>query len=397
MSGRVVIIGHVYLSRLSIIRSVAETGCEIIVIATSTPHAAGLLKRPVDSFSKYVSRFFYCDRKDPESLVRLLKERCAVPGQKVVVIPDGDDIVAALDDHRDELKDAFIFPYFVSEPASMRYWMEKTNQKELAKQVGLNVAEGQVIDILEGAYSIPPDIRYPCFCKPLATKVGGKGGMRKCDCREDLTEALEYIIQNRNKTERVLVEDYKERETEYALMGFSDGKEVIVPGILEFLRESRAHTGIALQGRIVPVGGFEDLVEKFKSLVRRMGFVGMFDIDFFKSGGRFYFCEMNLRFGGSGYAYTRMGVNLPAMMARSLWGETLDNYKKHIAGSAVFVNERMCLDDFSMGALSWREYRSLQKASGICFIPDSRDSGPARMYSLLAWRRRIARELKHLF
>ena len=110
MSGRVVIIGHVYLSRLSIIRSVAETGCEIIVIATSTPHAAGLLKRPVDSFSKYVSRFFYCDRKDPESLVRLLKERCAVPGQKVVVIPDGDDIVAALDDHRDELKDAFIFP-----------------------------------------------------------------------------------------------------------------------------------------------------------------------------------------------------------------------------------------------------------------------------------------------
>ena len=84
--------------------------------------------------------------------------------------------------------------------------------------------------------------------------------MRRCDNANQLSEALDYIINTRTRDTRVLIEDYKEIDTEYALLGFSDGKEVVIPGVLQFLAVSKAHPGIALQGKVVPVVGFEELV-----------------------------------------------------------------------------------------------------------------------------------------
>lgn len=185
----------------------------------------------------------------------------------------------------------------------------------------MNVAEGVVIDIHDGEYNIPDTIQYPCYTKPLATMNGGKGGMHRCNNEKELTHALNEYITVRTQTGKVLAEQYKEIDTEYALLGFSDGKEVVIPGILKLLVVSRKNKGIALQGKVMPVEGFEEVIEKYKLLVLRIGFVGVFDIDFYESGGKLYFCEMNLRFGGSGYAITKMGVNLPVMFDKMCQSE----------------------------------------------------------------------------
>ena len=109
-----------------------------------------------------------------------------------------------------------------------------------------------------------------------------------------LHEALEYIVNNRSKTIKVLVEEYKEIEKEYALLGFSDGNHVVIPGILQFLVESKKNKGIALMGKVMPIDGYEELLSKFRQFVIEIGFVGIFDIDFFSSEGLYFFCEMNL-------------------------------------------------------------------------------------------------------
>ena len=44
----------------------------------------------------------------------------------------------------------------------------------------------------------------------------------------------------------MLVEDFKIIEEEYALLGFSDGNEVIIPGIIHFLTHSKSHFGLAM-------------------------------------------------------------------------------------------------------------------------------------------------------
>ena len=388
-----VVIGHSYSSRLSLIRAVAQIGCEVIVVVMTSINRRKPQK-PIDGYSKYVSRLLYCNRKKEDALVTLLMEQCKDPNQKVILVPDGDDVVVAIDRNKEILKEHFLFPHISKEPSSMSYWMEKTHQKQLAKEIGLNVAEAVVIEIKDGKYIVPPEIKYPCFPKPLATMNGGKGGMRRCDNKEDLSAALDYILSSRNRNIKVLVEDYKKIDTEYALLGFSDGAEVTIPGVLQFIVVSKAHTGIALQGKVVPVIGFEELIEKFKQLVLSIGFVGVFDVDFYKSDGNFYFCELNLRYGGSGYAITKKGVNLPAMMVRHFSGESVEGMNKSVTGEAVYVNDRMCMSDWDSNYITMEEYRNYLNSADIRFVPDDNDPLPEREYRKEFVRRKMRKSVK---
>lgn len=397
MLPKVVIIGHGYLSRLSLVRSAAEIGCDVtVIVMTSQFDGKHLPQKPIDCYSKYVSHYYYCDRKDKDALISLLLDKCTDSDQKVILIPDGDDVVAAIDNNKEVLKEHFLFPYIVKEPSSMEYWMEKTHQKQLAKENGLVVTNAVIIEIVNGQYTIPANVQYPVFPKPLATMNGGKGGMRRCDNENELSEALDYIIKTRSRDVKVLVEDYKRIDTEYALLGFSDGEDVIIPGVLQFLTVSKAHTGIALQGRVMPILGFEELIDKFKRLVLSIGFVGVFDIDFFKCEGIYYFCELNLRYGGSGYAITKMGVNLPAMMVKRLYGESIEGMKTEINESAVYVNEKMCMDDWNGGYISLKKYKDYLSSANISFISDDNDSTPLRMYRRQFMRRCAINKIKSL-
>lgn len=404
MKQKVVIIGHSYSSRLGIIRSVAQIGCEITVIVMTRYKRDGKTlntKKPIDCYSKYVSQVYYCRRTDKEAFIRILLERCTDPQQKVILIPDSDDTVVAIDNNREKLKEHFLFPYIVNQPDSMEYWMDKTRQKEAARKVGLNVADAQVVEIVDGHYTIPATLRYPCFTKPLATMNGGKGGMRRCNNASEVASALDYFIANRNRSGKILIEDYKEIHQEFALLGFSDGKQVVIPAILKFLAVSVQNTGIARQGMVMPVGDLSGLIGKFKHLITQIGFIGVFDIDFFESNGVFYFCEINLRFGGSGYAITKMGVNLPAMMVKYLSDESISEMNKTITATATYANERMCMDDWYNEFISKKEYQNTLSTSDIRFIPDSEDLQPEEIYKrefkLKVTKRAIKNIMKFLF
>ena len=396
---KVVIIGHSFTSRLGLIRSVARIGCEITVVAM-TGYKRGRKKlntdKPVDCYSKYVSNVYYCLREDKEAFIHLLLERCTDPDRKVVLIPDSDDTVAAIDANKEKLEKYFYFPYILGETDSIAYWMDKSHQKEAARSVGLDVADARIISIVNGQYTLPDDLNYPCFPKPVATMNGGKGGMKRCDDAAALSQVLDFIVRNRSRTVKLLIEDYKPIDQEYALLGFSDGKEVVIPGILKLLAVSKKNKGIARQGLVMPVGELSDLVEKFKRLILKIGFVGVFDIDFFESQGIYFFCEVNLRFGGSGYAVTKMGVNLPAMMVKSMTGESLEGLKKNVTGEAVYANERMCIDDWYNGYLSRKEYWRILQNADIRFVPDTEDPLPEEAYERYFQMRRRRKIIKNM-
>ena len=335
--------------------------------------------KQLDSYSKYVSRTFYSENYNESMLVDLLKTKCVDPTQKTFVFPDNDFSAAAIDNHRNELKDHFCFPHIHDRQGAVEEWMDKVRQKEAARKVGLKVADAIVIDVKERHFQIPDTVTYPCFAKPLVSIVGGKSGLAKCASKEDLKKHLEFLLTMRDDI-RVLVEDFKEIDREFATLGFSDGTNVCIPGVLELLHVGHgSHFGVALQGRIFPSDGFETLIEKFKELVRTIGFVGIFDVDFYESKGEFYFCELNLRFGGSGYAFTKMGVNLPVMMIKSFEGEDIDTRNSLVRGSARYFNERMAVDDWYGGYLSMKDYNRLRDESEIKFVADDADPKPQRV------------------
>ena len=330
---KVVVIGHGYTSRLAVIRSVAQIGCEItvIVMAGRGRFSKKLnTKKPIDCYSKYVSHVFYCYCQDELGLIQLLLDKCTDTQKKVIIIPDSDFSAAVIDKNQDILREYFLFPHIHHTPGAVELWMDKMKQKTLATTIGLSVASSTIIRVEKGHFEIPEIVNYPCFTKPLATIVGGKQNMKRCNNEEELKEVLYNTCDIGDM--HVLVEDYKQIEIEYAALGFSDGHEVIIPGVIQIIDLAKGfHFGVARRGKIMPIDGFEELIDKFKQFVLSVGFVGVFDIDFYKSGGEIYFDELNLRIGGSMCAYTQMGVNLPAMMVKTLMGESIADVQKQIS------------------------------------------------------------------
>lgn len=402
MQNKVVIIGQGFTGRLSIVRSVAEIGCDItlIVLTHRNKTNGGLIEdKPIDAYSKYVSRTLYCETYNKEMLIDLLLTQCVDLDQKTFIFPDNDFSAAAIDQSLDVLKDHFYCPNINWKQGAAVEWMNKERQKQLAQEVGLNVPNSLVIEIKDKKHSIPETIEYPCFVKPLVSVVGAKLGLKKCNNRNELEKHLTILptLNERYRNIKLLVEDFKKIDREFALLGFSDGREVVIPGIIEILQLAHGtHFGVAVQGKVYPIDDYS-LIEKFSELIKRIGFVGIFDIDYYESGGLLYFGEINLRFGGSGYAYTKTGVNLPVMMIKSFLGESIKEMNQTITNRATFFNERMAMEDWFSGYMSTKEFLHLQKTSQINFITDENDTQPQRVF-MRDFRKKFLKKLaKKLF
>lgn len=382
MKQKVIVIGQGFTGRLSIIRSVAEIGCEVIIIALVRYLKDGKTlntKMPIDGYSKYVSNVHFCYSRGEEDLIDILLERCTDKSQKPIIFPDNDFSASIIDQHYDTLKEHFLLPYIDGKPGEITLWMDKMRQKNLASQLGLNVAKSQVIETKNGKYDLDiKEISFPVFVKPLFSIIGGKAGLKRCNNETELKKHFDLISQNYEGV-KLLIEDFKKIEKEFAVLGFSDGKDVVIPGIIEIKKLAHgSHFGVALQGKVMPVAGHEALMDKFKDMVLRIGFVGVFDIDFYLSDGEMFFGELNWRFGGSGYAYTKSGVNLPAMMVRSFLGQNVDDMKKSVNQCATFLNERMAIDDWYLSYMTTSDYHKLEKESDIRFVEDDKDLLPQK-------------------
>ena len=379
---KVVIIGNSFTTRLGLIWSIAPLGCEIIVIAVGHYKKISQSKspsRPIDCYSKYVKSVLFFNEEDgKKQLIELILAKCVDDHRKTILIPSSDFSASAIDENMSLLEAHFLYPHIKYTEGAVSLWMNKKIQKDKAIENGLNVPEAIVLKSVNHHYKIPESIKYPCFTKPMTSLNGGKKCVGKCCNREELERVLKTA--NQNGISNILVEQYIEIENEYAVLGFSDGKNVIIPGIIHFLKGSKTFPGIALMGKVLSIHRYEDLIAKFKSYIQDIGFVGIFDIDFFEADGKFYFGELNLRIGGSGYAITKMGVNLPAMFVKFICGEDIHGMKRLIDGSAVYVNERISIIDWYKCKLSTKEYKEISHLAEISFIKSDDDVAPQKIF-----------------
>ena len=390
MKQKVIVIGHGYTSRLAITRSVGMAGydVDVIVIYYGSKRPK---EKPIDCYSKYVNKVHYSPSGNEDALVNLLINNYQNYPHKPILVPESDYAVMAVDSHLSRLQDLFLLPNINMKESAVVEWMDKQRQKEQARAVGLTVADCKGIAISGGKYTIPDDIKYPCFPKPTD---GGKKGLGRCNNKEELNKALCRMAAIRDMD--VMIEDFLDIDKEYALVGFSNGKDVVIPAILHNEQMAHGgHFGVAKKGTVLPVTGFEPLIEQFKQLVSSIGFVGLFDIDFLECQGKFYFDEINLRFGGSGYAVTKAGCNLPAMMADYFAGKSIPQKTSQVT-SISFANERTCFDDWYDNFITYKEYKQSINHVEVCFIHDVNDPAPYKEYKRYVIKKRIKHFIKKL-
>ena len=381
MKQKIIIIGHGYTSRLGVIRALGREGYYVVDVAVTTD-SQQLKKqrpRPIDAYSRYVKEFFYAPATR-DGLIDFLIEKCQSEGQKAVLLPESDFAASAIDAAIDRLSPYFYMPNIEGRQGRVQYWMDKNTQKIRAKSFGLNVAESCIIEIRNGQFVIPNGIRYPCFAKPISTLQGGKKGVGRCNTPKELEDRLK-LISSYQPSLNVLVEDYLSIDKEYALVGFCDGINVNIPGIIHITHLGQGnHFGVAIAGKVLPSKSFESLIDKFKHLISSTHFVGMFDIDFFECGQKYYFDEINMRIGGSGPAVLACGVNLAKQYVDFITIGHYDSNSFTIKKEKTFVNERMCHDEWYSGGISSKTYHCILESADISFIKDNADPEPYREY-----------------
>ncbi len=395
---KAVLIGHNWNSILGLARALGRAGYEVGAVRTGFSNDAGFIRRIgafPEAHSRYIRKFKLAGSLEESDILHLLKDEFAAPGEKAVLIPVDDVCARIIDENMDELRPFFAMPNIGGEQGAVSRLMDKAVQKQLAKDAGLLVADGWTIRIVQKRYEIPDQIPYPCYAKAEIPFQGRKAVMRKCETSGDL-EALLAQVAEKFENCIMLVEPYLEVEREYCVVGLCNREKVCIPEIIdETVMGHGDHAGVTCYGKVLKPDHIPDLQHRLVKFLSSINFQGLFTIDILESKGRHYFCELNLRMGGSGIAVIAAGVDLAERMASILGGNENVQYDD-VCRDITFASERPLLNDYSMGLLSWREYKEYQKKADYRFVYDKDDLVPYIDFQLFLCRQFLKRQRNRL-
>lgn len=391
---RVVIVSRSYIANLGMARALGYAGyeTEVVRLYKKQPQLRDKMAnlRP-DAYSKYVKAYYIrAIGNKPMTLVQRLLE-IADSSQKMLLVPADDLAAEIIDNNMDLLREYYLMPHVNNKQGGICRLMDKNYIKQEAAKFGIESVNSCMIRTENGVFSIPPTIKYPCFMKPNNSNNAPKKSIRRCDNEEELRAALEAL--SFNKDVEMLIEDYVEIDREYSILGLSAANEVIAPGL--FVAEvggREEHMGVALKGRVLPISDMQEIADKVVAFVKSLNYVGLFDVDLIQDReGRVYFAELNMRYGGSGYAITQSGANLPAMFANYMFnGTPIDKNCRVKETGKSFVSEKVVVDEYNMKRIDLSMLQDSMKNADIYFIKDDDDSKPYRYF------RKNFPELKHL-
>lgn len=349
------VIGSGRVNAAGLIRSLGTAGFRV-VYASCQPKLE----------SRWCSGYLRLPEDAPRRLAALSDFLRSLPG-KPAVFPSDDDTACWLDQNHAELESLCHPPHA---KGLWRQWSDKARQNELARQVGLNVLPFRILE-LEG--EIPWDAGYPVILKPLSGILGRKGDIRICHREEDFQRAI-VELKSRNYT-RILAQRFLEAPGQYEIgvmgMALPDGT-VELPGVIRKIRSYPPGRGSTSYARVVPDFGTLD-GSRLAELVRKTGYVGLFDVELIHCGDVDYFIEINLRNGQYGYATTAFGWNLPARWAHFMQRGELP--PEPACGEITYMNEREDFQHVKEGRLPflqwWRQFRKA-KAHGLFCPGDQR-------------------------
>lgn len=378
-SYRVIILGSNPATRLCLIRCVgAIEGCRVTVINM----VSKLPERPyrtIDTYSKYVDCWFFAKKFDEDGLAKVLLEKCRVDGEKPLLLSVDDDSASLIDRIQDQIKNHFCFSNIDNKTGAIAELMDKALQKKLAKQMGFQVVESWPVDCIDGEYTIPEGVKYPCYVKGRLSYHSAKQYQKKCNSEDELVNWLRIVAQKNPSP--LLIEEYIEIEKEYGIIGYSDSHYIILPGIVDLLDSGHGvHKGVSAFGRVNNFGNNETLKRQIESFIKNIRLSGLFNIDIVESHGKLYFVELNLRFAAYGYAVYRAGVNLPAFYIYRLRNQDISALNTNVTNGFSYVNEKVAMDDVIYGYRSLNDYRHLINSADCRMIKQDDDYDPYMMY-----------------
>lgn len=390
-----VVMGRNYTSLLSMIRAAGVAGYRCIVIRTVHKITNKIVN--LEKYSKFVDEYYYSIEPDCLDLISILQNIGKRSKEKIVLLPTDDYTASTIDMNMDVLSQYYLMPNVNNTLGGVVKIMDKNVQKELAKECGLNVSEGLEIKIENGIYTIPDDMKYPCFTKPEISFQGNKNCMKKCNNREELEQVVKEVAKKSNCS--LLVEQFIEIEKEYGVLGYAGKSGIYLPCLVEKKEiGSGSHKGVTLIGKVTSLKKVHPIIQKkLEQLLLKTGFMGLIDIDLYESKGQLYFNELNLRLGAFGFAALCNGINLPQMFLCEINNLPIMDFKTEMDSEIQCLSEKVNLEDFCDGYCSFKTYLSRNKQVLYHFIKwNGNDPQPYKYFQKIERQQIVKRFIKNI-
>ena len=285
IKNKVIVFGSSHHNTLGLIRSLGEVGI--------TPYLV-LVTKDNDSFvakSKYLAEVFVV--RDSKEGLDVIISNFKNEIDKPIIFCSNDDVARIIDINYDYLKDLFFVQNAKTSNSILPYF-DKAYLGNMAKKWGFDVPYSIVLNRDSvGLEQIP----FPCITKPLESIKGKKSDIIVCENKTKLERGLEKLFLYADK---VLVQEYIEKDYEVSILGLSLQSQILLPGIIKKIREYPYKKGSSSFACLTKIPIDLNLESLYRA-IKEVGYTGLFSVEFVKRGDKYYFLEINFRNDGNGY------------------------------------------------------------------------------------------------
>ncbi len=205
--------------------------------------------------------------------------------------------------------------------------MDRAEDRELFDEAlnscGILRPKGSTVYTVEEAIKVARELEYPVLVRPSYV-LGGQGMAIAYDDNE-ITEFINEI--NKTVQEHPILVDKYMMGKELEVDAICDGKDILIPGIMEHLERAGVHSGDSIS--VYPTQHIskehqEKIVEYTTKIAKELNVIGVLNIQFIICKGEVYIIEVNPRSSRT-VPYISKVTNLPVIdiATRVILGEKL--------------------------------------------------------------------------
>jgi len=227
-------------------------------------------------------------------------------------------------------------------PDSIDIAEDRRRFDKIARELGLQQPPNGTATSMDEALKIAERIGYPVLVRPSYV-LGGRAMQIVYD-----SESLEryFATAVRVSDERpVLVDRFLEDAFECDVDAISDGKKVVIGGIMQHIEDAGIHSGdsaCVLPPYLIGESDLQAMREQTVALALALGVVGLINVQYAIKDHVVYVLEVNPRASRTiPFVSKAIGVPLASLAARVMMGETLDEigFTEEIVPPYVSVKE----------------------------------------------------------
>jgi len=217
--------------------------------------------------------------------------------------------------------------------------------EELLTKLNLRRPRGGIARGVKEAFEVAKRIGYPVVVRPSYV-LGGRA-MEIVHSHQDLERymrnALEAVQDAESQT--ILVDEFLKDAIEVDVDCLSDGKDVVIGGLMQHIEEAGVHSGdsaLVLPAHALPPDVLATIRASTRALALELGVVGLMNVQYAVRGSAVHIIEVNPRASRTvPFVSKSIGKPLAKLAAKIMAGRTLKDlgFTKEIVPTHVAVKE----------------------------------------------------------